>query len=216
MTGAESSAAVIPVDQDLVERELSPAANDSLLLRHIVEVTGALAILTTATYLLAGRAVDLLGFIGAVFVCGSIGLLGWRLYVLWLVLQERHHPATPIHDPLRGVATLPLWRDGIVCLLLFAALAGNLAMFAYVSDRYAWLPPFLPLHYSAAGEVDRLGTPNEVFMIPAIGAVLVIANVIIGAVFHRRERGAAILLAAACVFAQILLFVATTNIVSRA
>lgn len=190
------------------------------LARSLATVAVPLAVCYLLLSALPGRAVDLFAFLLALFATASLAVLLWRLHGLFLLLdgqrrQSRDLPAAG-PDPLARLVALPLWRDSRLRPLLAGAIASNVAVFAYVSAKYESLPPFLPLHYSATGDVDRLGTPPEVFMMPAIGVVVLVANVVLGAALYRRERLASHLLVGASIFVQMVLLVATATIVSRA
>jgi hypothetical protein len=192
-----------------------------LLLRTVVAALVPMAVLIAAANALAGQSIGLVAFLIVVVGTASLGAFLWRLHSLYLVI-DRHHrqlrglPPAGHPGPLTRLAGLSVWSDKLVRALLGGALAANLIVFAYVSDKYASLPPFLPLHYSATGDVDRLGTPLEVFMMPSIGVVVLLTNLLFAAVLHRRERLASLLLIGATIFVQFLLLVATANIVSRA
>jgi hypothetical protein len=117
---------------------------------------------------------------------------------------------------LRGALGLSLWRDRVALGLLAASVLGVLALAGYV---YAWmpsLPPFLPLHYNGVGGVDLIGPRTDLYKMPAIGAVVFLADVIVAAIFHRDERFAAYTLLAASVLVQVMLIVATLNIIRLA
>lgn len=92
-------------------------------------------------------------------------------------------------------------------------------MFALLAYVYGWmpaLPPFLPLHYNGSGAVDLIGPRSDLYKMPAIGAFVLLADVFFSAWVHRQERFAALTLLAASVLVQIMLIVATINIVRLA
>ena len=130
---------------------------------------------------------------------GQAGGLGSRPAALW--------------SWLRGWS---LWSDRPGWGLAVSALLVNLGLFAYVYLSYGSLPPLLPLHYNAAGEVDLIGGPVELFKLPAIGGVVFLADLLLAAGLHRSERFAALLLLGGCVFVEVLLFAATFNVVRLA
>ena len=117
---------------------------------------------------------------------------------------------------LSRVRTSSLWRDPIGLLAIVLAIATNLAVYAYIWSHVDRLPPFLPLHYNSAGEVDLIGRPVELFRMPIIGTIVWLGNAFIGAFFHHDDFLAARLLVVAGVTAQILLFGATIGIIARA
>ncbi len=117
---------------------------------------------------------------------------------------------------LRGVVGSSLWRDPVALGLIVASLAGIAALAAYVQAWMPSLPHLLPLHYNSQGSVDLIGPRTDLFKMPGIGAIVFTTDLILGAIVHRRERLAALILLAASVLVQIMLIVATINIVRLA
>lgn len=108
------------------------------------------------------------------------------------------------------------WRDPVALGLIVASLAGIAALAAYVQAWLPALPHLLPLHYNSQGSVDLIGPRTDLFKMPGIGGVVFTTDLILGAMIHRRERLAALILLAASVLVQIMLIVATINIVRLA
>lgn len=119
----------------------------------------------------------------------------------------------PVRVVLPSVATLSFWQDRVGQLTFLAALVGNAIIYAYVSFKYPDLPPLLPLHYNAFGEIDFIGARAEAFKIPAIGSIVLSVNAIATLLLHGRERMATYLLAATALLVQLILLVATIKIV---
>ena len=101
---------------------------------------------------------------------------------------------------------------------LFAALVGvaavlDLGIWLYVALRQSVLPDALPIHYNAAGQVDRIGLRGQLFILPAIGLLTLLVN---GGLAYRvggRERHLAYLLLAVSVLVQLLLAGAAIQLV---
>lgn len=125
----------------------------------------------------------------------------------------RSRPSQP--EELRGrpSVTFSVWMDPLARLLLILGLIANVALSAYIGLKYRSLPEFLPLHFDASGQVDRIGTRGEIFKLPVIGLIVVVANLVMGFLLHGRERLATYLLFAATILVQVLFWVATLNIV---
>jgi hypothetical protein len=115
-----------------------------------------------------------------------------------------------------ATANLAIWRDGVARLLIGVNLLGMLALVAYVSAWQAALPPLLPLHYNGLGSVDLIGPRTDLYKMPGIGGLVLVADLVLGSMLHRRERLAALTLLAAGVLVQVMLIVATVNIVRLA
>ena len=64
------------------------------------------------------------------------------------------------------VLGLSFWTDYQAQGLWGVALLLNIALFGYLCAIYPTLPPILPFHFDAAGEIDRLGPAMNVFAIP--------------------------------------------------
>lgn len=62
-----------------------------------------------------------------------------------------------------------IWRDRSALILVGVMLALNLALFAFLTAVYDWLPVEVPLHFNRNGLVDRSGSPAGLFILPIIG-----------------------------------------------
>ncbi len=112
----------------------------------------------------------------------------------------------------RGAVTL-LWRDRTLQVSLILALLVNVALLVYLVVRFEALPDPLPLHFDRAGLPDRIEAKTGLFGLPVIGLFVLALNVVIGMLVHRRERAASMLLAASALVVQILMWLATINVV---
>jgi hypothetical protein len=117
---------------------------------------------------------------------------------------------------LARIARLPLWRDRWLWVLLGLMALANVLLFGYVFWQYPYLPELLPLHFGIQGQVDRIGERNELFLLPIIGLVVSVVNVLFGSLIHVRERLGTYMLWASALAVQILLWLATANIILRA
>lgn len=101
---------------------------------------------------------------------------------------------------------------------LFAALVGtaavlDLAIWLYVALRQSVLPDALPIHYNAAGQVDRIGLREQLFILPAIGLLTLAANGGLAYAVSRREPPLGYLLLGVSVLVQVLLIGAAIQLV---
>lgn len=117
---------------------------------------------------------------------------------------------------LRQLAGLTLWRDLPGVGLIVASIIGTVALVVYVRAWLPSLPHLLPLHYNGQGSVDLIGPATDLYRMPGIGAVVFLSDLILAAILHRRERLGALVLLAASVLVQVMLIVATINIVRLA
>jgi hypothetical protein len=94
------------------------------------------------------------------------------------------------------ILSWPVWRDRLAYLLLALGLGANLVLFGY----HCW-------HYPALGRAD-------VFRLPAIGLVALIANSCLGILIHSRQKVGAYLLWGGAVVVQILCWLVALNTIS--
>ncbi len=119
------------------------------------------------------------------------------------VAQTTQHP--PFFD-------WPLWRDRLAQGFGALSVVMVLGLFALVCFRFPDLPARLPLHYSAEGLADRVGSASEVFILPLIGLLALLVNVMFGAVAYTRERMASYVVWGGTLLVQLLLWVGAINV----
>lgn len=91
-------------------------------------------------------------------------------------------------DSYLGFLQWPFWDDRQAHLMLAAVGLLNLALFAYLTAVYGRLPAPIPLHFNRLGEVDRLATPDRLFVLPLIGLVAWIINGLWGWIFYQQAQ----------------------------
>jgi hypothetical protein len=69
------------------------------------------------------------------------------------------------------------------------------------------------MHFDLSGQPDRVEPTQMIFALPIIGLIVIVGNLVLGLWIRRRERAAALLLTATAVLIQILIWLATINIV---
>lgn len=110
--------------------------------------------------------------------------------------------------------TWPLWTDRTARALIGAAVALNVGLFGYLSIRFPGLDMQLPLHFSSAGQVDRIGGKMELFALPIIGLIVLGANLAAGLILYKWERAGSYLLWGSAAAAQILFWLATLGLLT--
>jgi len=108
--------------------------------------------------------------------------------------------------------TWSFWSDRLGLTLLGSALVLLIALFGYISMRYDSLADLQPLHFDAAGQPDRWGTRVQVFTLPFIGLLALIANGGLGFLLYERERTATYLLWSGAIVVQVLVWGAILGI----
>lgn len=110
-------------------------------------------------------------------------------------------------------ASLPLWRDAVAVGMLGAALLINVVQFGVAAARYPALPARVPAHFDAAGKPDRYADKRFVLAIPAFAATAFLVSAFLGGVlYHRQERGAALLVWSVGGIGQVLFTVALLTV----
>lgn len=109
--------------------------------------------------------------------------------------------------------TWSLWKDRTAGLVLGAATAINLGLFAYLCARFPRLDEQLPLHYNSQGLADRIGTKADLFALPIIGLIILGTNLVLGLLLYRKERAGSYLLWGAAAVAQALVWLALMGMV---
>jgi hypothetical protein len=107
----------------------------------------------------------------------------------------------------------PIWTDRVAQVVLAGGILLSALLFAILLFRYPHLPNLLPMHYDAAGRVDRIAPRGEVFDLPIIGLIAWATNSVLGAVFYRRERMVSYLAWSGTLVVQVLFLLALWDIV---
>jgi Domain of unknown function (DUF1648) len=96
--------------------------------------------------------------------------------------------------------------DRLFAALIAGGLAIDIALWLYVGWRLPNLPSVLAIHYNSAGQVDRIGVREQLYVLPGIGLVILLANGL-GGYFgvYRRDQQLTYLLLGVGILAQILL-----------
>ena len=102
-----------------------------------------------------------------------------------------------------------IWRDRLALVLIGIGLILPFILLVAVSIRVPFLANEIPLHFDTTGQVDRVGSPVGLFILPAIGGLVWIINAVIGGAFYirRAERPAAYLLWLGSTLVQVFLWV---------
>ncbi|MGH2459608.1 MAG: hypothetical protein ACRDIY_12165 [Chloroflexota bacterium] len=109
-----------------------------------------------------------------------------------------------------------MWRDVVAIGLILVSVACLVGLAIYIRGWIPSLPPLLPLHYNGQGAVDLIGPRIDLYKMAGIGGVVLASDLVFAAFLHRHERLAALILLAASVLVQVILIVATVNIIRLA
>lgn len=108
-----------------------------------------------------------------------------------------------------------VWRDRTAVALVVAGLAMPFLLLVVLSVQFPNLPASVPLHYDGLGQVDRMGEPSGLLILPAIGALAWLINGLLGILLYatrQDERPAAYLLWTSSLVIQVFLWVAALGL----
>ena len=114
-----------------------------------------------------------------------------------------------------GILDWIIWQDRLGLALLAVGFLTILALTGFLCFRFPALARFVPLHFNAEGNPDRLGPRGQIFMIPLIGLLALVLNGTLGSVAYRRERLVSYLLWGGAILIQVLVWAAAVGIVGQ-
>ena len=96
---------------------------------------------------------------------------------------------------LKLVAFRSYWKNEIIMSIFALSCLANIFLWAFLfkNQKSSELPVIL--HYNLFFGVDYLGSYNEIYLIPVVGVIIIIANTILGCLLYKRERLASYFLA---------------------
>lgn len=116
--------------------------------------------------------------------------------------------ARELEDEDDDTSSPSLPRDRVSVALVLAAGALVTLMLWFIVLRFDRVPAALPLHYSATGQPDRIGTPREIFILPLIAALAAVGNIALAWSVVRYDRFAARLLTGGTLLVHVVTWVA--------
>lgn len=111
-----------------------------------------------------------------------------------------------------GVQAVP--RDAVMLGTGILSALIVVGMLALIMGRYATLPDVMPIHFDALANPDFIGPKSDVFRFPAVGAVILIANIVVGVLIYGSERFGARLLWCSTVLIELVILVAVARVLS--
>lgn len=112
-----------------------------------------------------------------------------------------------------GPGKLPLWSDRVTWGLAGGALVLFIYLLGFVFYRYESLPQSLPVHFNALGQADRIANKDFLLNLTAVGGLLLLFNLTLGAYLHQRERLGAYFLWAVAGLVQLGLLIAMRTMI---
>lgn len=129
-------------------------------------------------------------------------------------------PATPVHaHPTLGYAWHVLFRqrllgDQSASALIAAGVVLPLLMAGYLFSQYEGLPGVIHLHYNARGEVDSIGEPRDLWLLPIVCAVIFVLNTTLATLAELFDAFVSRLLLVATPAVQVLAFIALVRLMN--
>lgn len=96
------------------------------------------------------------------------------------------------------------WADPLAVILVLGNALFFLGSLLYVFRLVPTLPPRIPAHWDLAGRVNRYTTPEELFMLPVVGAAVAALPVVMGVLQGRRTRNVLYILGVVGLLLQLL------------
>lgn len=121
----------------------------------------------------------------------------------------------PPVSSISGVGSLSFWTDRVLIGGTALAALVCVILVGYVFSRYPGMPEVVPLNFPSFGGVARAGNKSEILRVAYLGAGILGANVVLGALAHHRERAAGVWLVATAVILQAVLLGAAIVAISR-
>ena len=109
---------------------------------------------------------------------------------------------------LKLVTFRSYWKNKIIMNIFVWSCLMNISLwvFLFKNQRNSDLP--IILHYNLFFGVDYLGGYNEIYLIPTVGAIIIIINTVLGYLLYERERLASYFLAFNIFIVQLFLLLA--------
>lgn len=100
------------------------------------------------------------------------------------------HPAgsTAAAEAIRFSQPMSFFRDPIAIVLVVANISLLAAVFIYLARLVPTLPEKIPAHWDLAGNVNRYGNREELYMLPAVGALTAALPLVMGFSQHGKNR----------------------------
>lgn len=82
-----------------------------------------------------------------------------------------------------------LWSDPVARFLLLAGLVIPLALLGYLGVRSGALPPSIPFGFTAMGAPGPAAPPGRLLLLPLIGGLVWLADLLLGGYLYRQSAG---------------------------
>jgi len=108
---------------------------------------------------------------------------------------------------------LPFWFDPLAWRLAGGAILLCLILVGATMTAYPTWPPSIPISFNTLGRASVVASREQVLWLPMFGVAVLALNLVLGAIWHQKERLAAYLLWFVALLAQIGVWVAIRAVV---
>lgn len=114
---------------------------------------------------------------------------------------------------LSEIAKNNFWQDKFNMIVILNSLILNISIWLFLAFRLKPSEYPVPLHFNIYFGIDVIDDWTSAFIIPIIGLIVVILNMVLSIVIYPREKFISHFLVSSSLFIQILLFLAAIGVV---
>ena len=107
----------------------------------------------------------------------------------------------------------PFFKNKVLRLNLLLGLVFNVAAWGVLFWQIKEFPQLMPLHYNIYFGIDYYGPWHQVFLLPAIGLIVLFLNFFVSLFVINKEKSLAYFLLGGSTLVQFLLLLAATSLV---
>jgi hypothetical protein len=121
------------------------------------------------------------------------------------VYRSRPSSTSPLLRPI-------LLQDPVALSLAGIGILATVLMIVFILVQYDDIPPSLTLHWNVEGQPGRIGEPREIWLLPTITGIVLLANIGLAWSIALFDRFAARLILSATILVHLVTWVALINI----
>ncbi len=107
---------------------------------------------------------------------------------------------------LKSFISHPLWRNWTALIILILTLILNIIMWFILKKGIKPTEELIPVSYTIFG-INKMGRWYEVFILPAIGLIIFLLNLILSFIIYKKERFGSYLLLGSALISQIFILI---------
>lgn len=118
-----------------------------------------------------------------------------------------------IKNELLNVIKNKFWKDKFSMFILLTNIFFNISIWLFLIFKLKPSEYPVPLHFNIYFGIDVIDKWTQAFMVPSIGLVVILINLVLSYLVFSKEKFVAQFLLASSLFVQVLLFLAGISIV---